>query len=173
MPSNHLILCRPLLLSPSIFPSIRVFSSESALRIRWPKYWSLVGCSPWWCKELDMTERLKWTESIYLYHPSHISRANFQWSHKNHINNWGLNIIFSFHSKPRSKQLFLMVNWQSNKQFFLQTCIYIPWTHCNHILELCMKKYKFVSKDSLTLVLLFSQLNLPNRLWDSVINVTQ
>ena len=40
MPSNHLILCRPLLLLPSIFPSIRVFSSESALRIRWPKYWS-------------------------------------------------------------------------------------------------------------------------------------
>ena len=40
MPSNHLILCRPLLLPPSIFPSIRVFSNESALRIRWPKYWS-------------------------------------------------------------------------------------------------------------------------------------
>ena len=39
-PSNHLILCRPLLLLPSIFPSIRVFSNESALRIRWPKYWS-------------------------------------------------------------------------------------------------------------------------------------
>ena len=40
MPSNHLILCHPLLLSPSIFPSIRVFSNESALHIRWPKYWS-------------------------------------------------------------------------------------------------------------------------------------
>ena len=40
MPSNHLILCQPLLLLPSIFPSIRVFSNESALRIRWPKYWS-------------------------------------------------------------------------------------------------------------------------------------
>ena len=40
MPSNHLILCRPLLLLPSIFPSIRVFSNDSALRIRWPKYWS-------------------------------------------------------------------------------------------------------------------------------------
>ena len=40
MPSNHLILCRPLLLPPSIFPSIRVFSNESALRIRWPKYWN-------------------------------------------------------------------------------------------------------------------------------------
>ena len=40
MPSNHLILCRPLLLLPSIFPSIRVFPNESALHIRWPKYWS-------------------------------------------------------------------------------------------------------------------------------------
>ena len=39
-PSNHLILCHPLLLPPSIFPSIKVFSNESALRIRWPKYWS-------------------------------------------------------------------------------------------------------------------------------------
>ena len=40
MPSNHLILCHPLLLPPSIFPSIRVFSSESVLHMRWPKYWS-------------------------------------------------------------------------------------------------------------------------------------
>ena len=40
MPSNHLILCRPLLLLPSIFPSMRIFSNESVLQIRWPKYWS-------------------------------------------------------------------------------------------------------------------------------------
>ena len=40
MPSNHLILCRPLLLLPSTFPSIRVFQNESTLHIRWPKYWS-------------------------------------------------------------------------------------------------------------------------------------
>ena len=40
MPSNHLTFCRPLLLLPSVFPNIRVFSNESALRIRWPKYWS-------------------------------------------------------------------------------------------------------------------------------------
>ena len=40
MPSNHLILCHPLLLPPSVFPSIRVFSNESILHIRWPKYWS-------------------------------------------------------------------------------------------------------------------------------------
>ena len=47
MPSNHLILCHPLLLLPSIFPRIRVFSSESALRIWWPRYWSFsFGISP-------------------------------------------------------------------------------------------------------------------------------
>ena len=40
LPSNHLILCHPLLLQPSIFPSIRIFSNESVLHIRWPKYWS-------------------------------------------------------------------------------------------------------------------------------------
>ena len=42
MPSNHLILCHPLLLVPSVFPSIRVFSNESGLHIRWPKYWSFI-----------------------------------------------------------------------------------------------------------------------------------
>ena len=47
MPCNHLILCHPLLLPPSIFPSIRVFSNESVLRIMWPKYWSLsISISP-------------------------------------------------------------------------------------------------------------------------------
>ena len=45
MISNHLILCRPILLLSSIFPSIRVFSNESVLRIRWPKYWSLISIS--------------------------------------------------------------------------------------------------------------------------------
>ena len=46
VPSNHLILCHPLLLLPSIFPNIRVFSSESVLCIRWPKYWSFFSISP-------------------------------------------------------------------------------------------------------------------------------
>ena len=72
MPSNHLILCRPLLLLPSIFPSIRVFSSESALRVRWPEYWSfsfnispsnehsgLISCRMDW---LDLLAVLGYTE---------------------------------------------------------------------------------------------------------------
>ena len=46
MPSNHLTLCLPLLLLPSIFPNIRVFSNESTLRLRWPKYWSFSFISP-------------------------------------------------------------------------------------------------------------------------------
>ena len=45
MPSSHLILCLPLLLPPSIFPSIRIFSNESVLRIRWPKYWASASAS--------------------------------------------------------------------------------------------------------------------------------
>ena len=48
MPSNHLILCHPFLLLPSIFPSIRVFSNESALHIRWPKYWSFSFSTSLW-----------------------------------------------------------------------------------------------------------------------------
>ena len=46
MPSNHLLLCCPLLLQPSIFPRIRIFSNESALHIRWPKYWSFSFSMP-------------------------------------------------------------------------------------------------------------------------------
>ena len=58
MPANHLILCCPLLLLPSIFPSIRVFSYESALHIRWPKYWSF-NC--WWeCKLVQPLWRRVW-----------------------------------------------------------------------------------------------------------------
>ena len=53
MPSNHLILCRPLLLLPSIFPSIRVFSNESAVRIRWPKAFQLQHQSFQWIFRID------------------------------------------------------------------------------------------------------------------------
>ena len=65
MPSNHLILCRPLLLLPSIFPSIRVFSNESALRIRWPKDWSFsFNISP--CNEHPglISFRMNWLDLL-------------------------------------------------------------------------------------------------------------
>ena len=65
MPSNHLILCCPLLLLPSIFPSIRVFSSKSVLPIRWPKYWSIsFSISP--ANEYSGLISLRWTGWISL-----------------------------------------------------------------------------------------------------------
>ena len=65
MPSNPLILCRPLLLLPSIFPSIRVFSNESALHIRWPKYWNFsFSISPSnECSEL-ISFRMDWLDLL-------------------------------------------------------------------------------------------------------------
>ena len=59
MPSNHLILCHPLLLLPSVFPSIRVFFKESVLRIRWPKYWRFsispsLNIQDWFCLGLTV-----------------------------------------------------------------------------------------------------------------------
>ena len=82
-PSNHLILCHPLLLQPSIFPSVRVFSNESALRIRWPKYWSFTfsispsneysGLISFRMVWLDLLA-VQWTlESLLQYHSSKAS----------------------------------------------------------------------------------------------------
>ena len=83
MPSSHLILCRPLLLLPSIFPSIRVFSNESVLRIRWPMYWSfsftisssneysgLISFRMAWLDLLAVQRTLK---SLYQHHSSKAS----------------------------------------------------------------------------------------------------
>ena len=85
MPSNHLILCRPLLLPPSVFPSIRVFSNESVLCIRWPKYWSfsfsfsiapsneysgLISCRMDW---LDLLAVQGTLESLLQHHSSKLS----------------------------------------------------------------------------------------------------
>ena len=99
MPSNHLILCCPLLLLPSIFPSIRVFSNDSALCIRWPKYWSfsfsiipskehpgLVGspCSPRDSQEFSPTPHFKNNNSSVL---SFLHSPTFTFIHdhwKNH-----------------------------------------------------------------------------------------
>ena len=65
MPSNHLILCHPLLLLPSIFPSIRVFSNESALHIRWPKYWSFsFNISPYNEHPGPISLRMDWLDLL-------------------------------------------------------------------------------------------------------------
>ena len=82
MPSNHLILCCPLFLLPSIFPSIRIFSSESVLQIRWPKYWSfsfsispsnkysgLISFRIHWCEPFSLRD----SQSLFQYHSSKAS----------------------------------------------------------------------------------------------------
>ena len=80
MPSNHLILCCPLLLLPSVFPSIRVFSSESALHMRWPKYWSFSfsispssehpGLISFWMDWLDLLAVQGTLKSLLQHHSS-------------------------------------------------------------------------------------------------------
>ena len=86
MPSNHLSLCHPLLLLPSIFPTIRVFFSESVLHIRWPKYWSFsLSISPSSEYSGLISFRIDWfdllaaqeTLKILLQH--HISKASILW----------------------------------------------------------------------------------------------
>ena len=72
MPSNHLILCCPLLLLPSIFPRIRVFSNESALHIRWPEYWSFsFSISP--SNEYSglISFRTEWFDTTSQFHSLH------------------------------------------------------------------------------------------------------
>ena len=64
MPSNHLILCCPLLLLPSIFPSIRVFSNESALCIRWPKYWSFSFSTSPSNEHIGLIFRMDWLDLL-------------------------------------------------------------------------------------------------------------
>ena len=86
MPSNHLIFCHPLLLLPSIFPSIRVFSNESALHIRWPKYWSFSfnispssehpGLSSFSMDWLDLLAVQGTLKSLLQYHSS---KASILW----------------------------------------------------------------------------------------------
>ena len=71
MPSNHLILCRPCLFMPSIFPSIKVFSNESALHIRWPKYWSFsFNMSPSRMDWLDLLAAQGTLKSLLQHHSS-------------------------------------------------------------------------------------------------------
>ena len=67
MPSNHVILCRPLLLLPPIPPSIRVFSNESTLRMRWPKYWSFSNISPYNEQPGLISFRMDWLDLLAVH----------------------------------------------------------------------------------------------------------
>ena len=86
MPSNHLILCHPFLLLPSIFPGIRVFSNESALHIRWPKYWSFsFNISPsnehpgLICFRMDWLDLLAVQGTLKSFLQHHNSKASILW----------------------------------------------------------------------------------------------
>ena len=84
MPSNHLILCRPLLLLPSVFPSIRVFSNESVLHIRWPKYWSFNSASVLPmniqdCFPLGLTGLILQSKGLSSLLQHHSSKASILW----------------------------------------------------------------------------------------------
>ena len=88
MPSNDLILCRPLLLQPSIFPSIRVFSNELALHIRWPKYWSFsftISSSKEYSLEGLISFRIDWFDFVTIQRTlksllqHHSSKASVLW----------------------------------------------------------------------------------------------
>ena len=79
MPSNHLILCRPLLLLPSIFPSIRVFSNESVLHIRWPKYWSFDEYSGLISFRMEWLDLFAVQETLKSLLQHHSSKASTLW----------------------------------------------------------------------------------------------
>ena len=86
MPSNHLILCHILILLPSIFPSIRVFSSESVLHIRWPKYWNFSfsispskECSGLISFRIDCFNHLAVQETLKILIQNHSSKASILW----------------------------------------------------------------------------------------------
>ena len=98
MPSSQLILCRPLLLLPSIFPGIRVFSNESVLHIKWPKYWSfrfsispsneysgLISFRINWLDLLAVQETLK---SLLPYHSSKASKCVSIYAHNSLVAQW-------------------------------------------------------------------------------------
>ena len=90
MPSNHLVLCHPLLFPPAIFPSIRVFTNKSALRMRWPKYWSFSfsispssehpGLISLQSKENPCSPRR--LKSLLQHHSS---KASSSWQHFTHV----------------------------------------------------------------------------------------
>ena len=131
MPSSHLILCVPLLLLPSIPPSIRVFSNESTLRMRWPKYWSfsfsispsnehpgLISFRMDWLDLLAVQGTLK---SLLQHHSSKASilwLSTIAWSHEDwylHFHSSFSRFIWLFKAFHNSKQivkLFVLILWK-------------------------------------------------------------
>ena len=141
IPSNHLILCHPLLLLPSIFPSIRVFSNESALHIRWPKYWSfsnspsieysgLISFRMHWFYLLEVQGTLKsllqhhsskasilWCSAIFmvqLSHPYMTTRKTIaltRWTFVGKVMSLLFNILYRFVIAFLLRRKCLLISW--------------------------------------------------------------
>ena len=130
MPSNHLVLCHPLLLLPSIFPSIRVFSNESAFHIRWPKYWSfsfslspsneysgLISSTIDWLDLLAVQETLK----SLLQH--HSSKASLLW----HSDFFILQLSHPYMTTRKTIALTIQTFVGNVMSLFFNMLIRIPW----------------------------------------------
>ena len=120
MLSDHLILCCPLLLLPSIFPSVRVFSNESALHIRWPKYWSF-SFSISTCNEYSglISFRIEWSDFLAVHrtlkslHQHHNLKASILWC-----------------------SAFLMV--QLSHPYMITGCVMYGWLHRPLLAQWCL-----------------------------------
>ena len=134
MPSNHLILYRPLLLLPSIFPSIRDFSNESALRIRWPKYWHFsfnispsnehLGLTSFRMDWLDLLAVQGTLKSLLQHHSSKASilrrSASFSWIQRSHPYMTTGKTIALTRQTFVGKVMSLLFNMLSRSQLFFQ-----------------------------------------------------
>ena len=144
MPSSYLILCRPLLLLPSIFPSIRVFSNESTLRLRWPKYWSfnfsmspsnehpgLISFKMDWLDLLAVQGTLK---SVLQHHSS---KASILWcsaflQSNSHIHTWLLEKTIAWIRRTFvGKVMSLLFNMWGEKQQIMEYMNFSALLRCN------------------------------------------
>ena len=129
MPSNHLMLCLPLLLLPSIFPSIRIFSNESALHIRWPNYWSFsFNISPSNEHPGLISFRMDWLISLQSKGLSRVFSSTTVWKHQffsaqpslwssSHICTWLLgNSIIYLYTYILSLLDFLLIQYFAKKR---------------------------------------------------------
>ena len=132
MPSHHLILCHPLLLLPSIFPSIRVFSNESVLHIRWPKYWNFsFSISP--SNEYSDWFHLGWTGLIFLQSKG-LSRVFSNTTVQKH--HWVLYQSFCFSLRLWCSQglsllwfhVSFLLTWCTKPQTFMPWCALVLFT---------------------------------------------
>ena len=110
MPSNGLILCRSLLLLPSIFPSIRIFSSESVLHIRWPKYWSFSFSISSPNEYSGLISRIDWLDLLTVQGLSRVfsntTVQKYQWKYFNKSIYFQLNAYFNSGTKFYRRKIF-------------------------------------------------------------------